>query len=206
MLGNKRIMGQNILYYMERKGLERKDFAKLLNIPYSTLNEWINGNAYPRINRIQQMADFFGIEKADLVEARTSQKDARGIRIPILGKVAAGVPIEMISDVLGEVVTDKPRSGEYFALEIKGDSMSPRMESGDVVVVKKQPNVESGEIAIVAINGDEATCKKVKYYHDGMEIIPLNPSYKTQFFSYEEVQTLPVTIIGKVVELRAKFE
>lgn len=206
MLGNKRIMGQNILYYMERKGLERKDFAKLLNIPYSTLNEWINGNAYPRINRIQQMADFFGIEKADLVEARTSQKDARGIRIPILGKVAAGVPIEMISDVLGEVVMDKPRSGEYFALEIKGDSMSPRMESGDIVVVKKQPNVESGEIAIVAINGDEATCKKVKYYHDGMEIIPLNPSYKTQFFSYEEVQTLPVTIIGKVVELRAKFE
>lgn len=206
MLGNKRIMGQNILYYMERKGLERKDFAKLLNIPYSTLNEWINGNAYPRINRIQQMADFFGIEKADLVEARTAQKDARGIRIPILGKVAAGVPIEMISDVLGEVVMDKPRSGEYFALEIKGDSMSPRIESGDIVVVKKQPNVESGEIAIVAINGDEATCKKVKYYHDGMEIIPLNPSYKTQFFSYEEVQTLPVTIIGKVVELRAKFE
>ena len=112
----------------------------------------------------------------------------------------------MISDVLGEVVMEKPRSGEYFALEIKGVSMSPRMESGDVVVVKKQPNIESGEIAIVAINGDEATCKKVKYYHDGMEIIPLNPSYKPQFFSYEEVQTLPVTIIGKVVELRAKFE
>lgn len=70
MLGNKKIMGNNIQYYMDLKGINRKDFAKALNVPYSSVTEWINGISYPRIDKIQMMADYFGIEKADLVENR----------------------------------------------------------------------------------------------------------------------------------------
>ena len=70
MLGNKKIMGNNIQMWMDKRGLSRKDFAKAIGEPYSSVTEWINGKSYPRIDKIQKMADFFGIEKADLVEYR----------------------------------------------------------------------------------------------------------------------------------------
>lgn len=205
MLGNRRVMGQNIEYYMSRMGLERKELAKALGVPYSSLTDWMNGNAYPRIDKIQLMADFFGIEKSDLVESRSAQKTTKAVKIPILGRVAAGPLMEMIENVEGDIVSDITPSEDIFALRIKGNSMSPRIESGDVVIVRKQPDVESGEIAIVAVNGDEATCKRIKKYRDGLELIPINPSFPVQFFTYEEVEKKPVTILGKVVELRAKF-
>ena len=205
MLGNRRVMGQNIEYYMSRMGLERKELAKALGVPYSSLTDWMNGNAYPRIDKIQLMADFFGIEKSDLVESRSAQKTTKAVKIPILGRVAAGPLMKMIENVEGDIVSDITPSEDIFALRIKGNSMSPRIESGDVVIVRKQPDVESGEIAIVAVNGDEATCKRIKKYRDGLELIPINPSFPVQFFTYEEVEKKPVTILGKVVELRAKF-
>lgn len=205
MLGNRRVMGQNIEYYMNRMGLERKELAKALGVPYSSLTDWMNGNAYPRIDKIQLMADFFHIEKSDLVEPRSAQKTTRAVKIPILGQIAAGPASEMIENIEGDIVTDIGMSDNSFALRIKGNSMSPRMEPGDVVIVRKQPDVESGEIAIVAVNGDEATCKRIKKYRDGIELIPINPAFPVRFFTYEEVEKNPVTILGKVVELRAKF-
>lgn len=74
MLGNKGIMGDNIQFYMDERGINRKDFAKALGVPYSSLTDWLNGKTYPRIDKIQKMADYFGIEKADLVEKRIVQK------------------------------------------------------------------------------------------------------------------------------------
>ena len=111
----------------------------------------------------------------------------------------------MIEDVVGDVIVELTEGYQYFALEIRGDSMSPRIQDGDIVIVRKQPTAESGDIAIVAVNGGDATCKKIRYMHDGMEIVPLNPSYESHFISYDQVRDLPVTIIGKVVEMRAKF-
>lgn len=67
MLGNKRIMGENIQYYMDKMGIDRKDFAKAFDVPYSSLTDWINGKTYPRIDKIERMANYFGISKADAV-------------------------------------------------------------------------------------------------------------------------------------------
>lgn len=205
MLGNRQVMGQNIDYYMNRMGLERKELAKALGVPYSSLTDWMNGNSYPRIDKIQKMADFFGVEKSDLVEPRSAMKSVKATKLPILGQVAAGPAIEMIENIEGDIILDSKLSEDCFALRIKGDSMSPRIMNGDVVIVKKQSDVESGEIAIVAVNGDEATCKRIKKYRDGIELIPINPTFPVQFFSVDEIETKPITIIGKVVELRAKF-
>lgn len=205
MLGNRQVMGQNIDYYMNRMGLERKELARALGVPYSSLTDWMNGNSYPRIDKIQKMADFFGVEKSDLVEPRSAMKTVKATKLPILGQVAAGPAIEMIENIEGDIIIDSKLSEDCFALRIKGDSMSPRIMNGDVVIVKKQSDVESGEIAIVAVNGDEATCKRVKKYRDGIELIPINPTFPVQFFSVDEIETKPITILGKVVELRAKF-
>ena len=94
---------------------------------------------------------------------------------------------------------------EYFALQIKGQSMEPKISDGDVVIVRKQPDVDSGQIAIVCVNGDHATCKKVMKQQSGILLQPLNPAYEATFYSTEDIENIPITILGRVVELRAKF-
>ena len=131
-----------------------------------------------------------------------------GIKIPILGTVIAGIPVTAVEDIIGyEEINEKmARCGDYFALEIKGDSMEPKMSKGDIVIVKQQNTVENGQIAIVLVNGDEATVKKVRFRDNGIELIAFNSYvYEPHFYSAKEIDELPVKIIGRVVELRAKF-
>ena len=207
MLGNKKVMGDNIQYYMDLNKIERREFAKAIGVPYSSLTDWINGNTYPRIDKIQKMADYFHIEKSDLVEPRNSNKKSESIRIPVLGRIAAGIPLEMIEDIVDweEVDAETAKQGEIFALKIKGNSMEPRIVDGDVVILHRQEDAESGDIVIAAVNGDEATCKRLRKYKDGIELIPNNPAYAPMFFTNQEILTKPVRILGKVIELRGKF-
>lgn len=130
-----------------------------------------------------------------------------GIWVPVLGRVAAGIPIESITDITDyeEISSEMAAHGEHFGLKIQGHSMEPRICEGDIVIVRQQEDVENGEVAVVTVNGNEATVKKIKKRPEGILLIPLNPAYDTMFYSVEEVSTLPVRIIGKVVELRGKF-
>lgn len=95
--------------------------------------------------------------------------------------------------------------GEYFGLRIKGNSMEPRMREGDVVIVRKQDDAETGDTVVVLVNGDSATVKKIKYGQDGISLIPTNSTHDVQFYSAADVERLPVRVIGRVVELRAKY-
>lgn len=176
-----------------------------LGVKYTTFTDWVNGNAYPRIDKIEMMANFFHISKADLVEEPTPKKSK--FEIPVLGLVRAGIPMDAVENILDyeEISEDMARQGEFFALQIKGDSMEPKISDGDVVIVRKQPDVESGEIAIVLVNGDEATIKKVQKFTGGINLVPSNPVYEVKTFTNEQIEALPVQILGKVVELRAKF-
>lgn len=130
-----------------------------------------------------------------------------GVLIKVLGRVAAGIPIEAVEDVIDneEISEALAKTGDFFALQIHGDSMEPRMCEGDVVIVRQQNDAESGDIVIAMINGDDATCKRLRKYRDGIELISNNPSYEPMFFSNDEIISKPVKIIGKVVELRGKF-
>ena len=96
-------------------------------------------------------------------------------------------------------------SGEYVALKIQGSSMEPRMFEGDVVIVRVQSSVEHGEVAVVMVDGGEATVKKVQFQSSGILLQPFNPSYDPIFYSNEEIEKLPVRIFGKVVECRQKY-
>ena len=197
-LGNKEIMAKNIQYYMELYGKTRQEMCDSLGVKYTTFTDWVKGNSYPRIDKIELMANYFGISKADLVEDRSKKSTPRkGLVINVLGRVAAGIPIEAIEEMA--------KTGEFFGLQIHGDSMEPRMCEGDVVIVRKQEDAESGDIVIAMVNGDDATCKRLRKYRDGIELISNNPSYEPMFFSNQEIQEKPVRIIGKVVELRGKF-
>ena len=130
-----------------------------------------------------------------------------GVIINVLGRVAAGIPIEAIGDIIDteEIPESMAATGNFFGLQIRGDSMEPRIKEGDVVIVRQQNDANSGDIVIATINGTDATCKRLRKYRDGIELISNNPSYEPMFFSNEEIVSKPVRILGRVVELRAKF-
>ncbi len=159
------------------------------------------------MGKIQLLADYFKIEKSDLIEEKSNITISQGIKIPVLGSVPAGVPITAVEDILDyeEIPQLWANQGKFFALKIKGDNMEPRMQSGDVVIVRQQSSADSGDTVIVLINGDEATCKKLEKTSNGIMLISTNTKYSPMFFSHEEINELPVVILGKVVENRQKY-
>ena len=207
-LGNKEIFAKNLRRYMEEHEKTRRDLCDDLGFSYMIVSDWCNAKKYPRIDRIEKLANYFGIEKSDLIEPPAPEKKAgRGVKIPVLGTVAAGIPIEAVEDILDyeEIEPELAATGEFFALRIKGDSMEPRMQSGDVVIVRQQPDVESGDVAVVLVNGDEATVKKLLKQSGGIVLQAFNPAYEPMFFSLQDIEEKPVRVIGKVIELRSKF-
>lgn len=128
-------------------------------------------------------------------------------KIPVLGYVRAGIPIEAVEEILDyeEITPEMARQGEYFGLKIKGSSMEPRFREGDVVIVRKQSTVDNGQIAVVLVNGGDATVKRFYGSEAGVQLVATNPAYEPLFFTPAEVENKPVKVIGKVVELRAKF-
>ncbi len=194
----------------QSKNLYQKDVAAFLGIDRTTYVKYESGASEPDFKTIKKLADYFDVSVDYLLGREQGPKPSRhnsSVRIPVLGYVPAGLPIEAVEDILDyeEITPEMARNGEHFALKIKGDSMTPIILNGDIVIVRLQPDVESGETAIIKINGDEATCKKVVKQSNGISIVANNPVYEPRFFSNEEVNELPVTVIGKVVELRRSF-
>ena len=134
-------------------------------------------------------------------------KSKNGITINVLGRVAAGIPINAITEIIDteEISEEMAKTGEYFGLKIRGDSMEPRICDGDVVIVRQQDNAESGDIVIAMVNGDDATCKRLVKYASSIALVSLNSKYEPMMFTNEEIMSKPVRVIGKVVELRGKF-
>lgn len=200
-IGNKEIFSKNLQYYMSINNKDRYDLVKDLKFPYSTVTDWINGNSYPNIGRIEILANYFNIEKSDLIEKRTLKKN----RIPVLGKIPAGIPIEMIEEVIDyEEISEEMLKGdrEYFGLKVSGDSMTPKYLDGDVLIVQKTNDCESGQDCIVMVNGDDGTFKRVIKNKDGIILQPLNPNYEIKFYSNDEIEKLPIKILGVVKEIR----
>ena len=187
--------------------LTQHQLSKILNVSESTVGKWILEKSLPRMGVIQKLSEYFNVPKSYFLEKQDNPEKSitKGVRIPILGRVVAGIPLEAITDIEGyEEITPKMASlGEYFALRIKGHSMEPQILDNDVVICKCQSDVESGDIAIILVNGDEATCKQIKKSQEGVTLIGFNPLvYPPHFYSNKEIEELPVNVIGKVVELR----
>jgi repressor LexA len=188
--------------------LTQQELGALVGLKKEAIYKYEKGIVVnPKRSLIEKLARIFGISPSYLLGINDSEP-SYSTRIPILGKVVAGIPIEATEEILGyeEITEHMAKTGEYFALRVNGDSMYPNICDGDTVVVKKQDCVGSGDVAIVLINGDEATCKKIKITDNGITLIGYNLSvYEPHFYTNEEIASLPIFIIGKVVELRRKF-
>lgn len=197
----------------EMAGKQQKELAIDLGVSQPTVSDWESGRKVPSAKSTSKLADYFQVP-IDYLLGRESVTDGPpapsrpGSKwIPVLGRVAAGTPIEAVEDILDyeEIDAHTASSGEYFALQIKGQSMEPKISDGDVVIIQKQDDCDSGDTAVVLVNGDEATVKRIKKEPAGIMLIPSNPAYEPKFYSNDEILSLPVRIIGKVIELRAKF-
>jgi repressor LexA len=128
-------------------------------------------------------------------------------RIPVLGRVPAGVPVEAVEDVIEMLELDAPMANDgnaYFALLVTGDSMVPEYRDGDVVIVRVQSTAETGDDVVAYVGDSDATLKRFIRTRNGVELRPLNPDYPTLRFTNEEVAALPVSLAGVVVELRRR--
>lgn len=182
--------------------------AKAIGVDRTTYAKYESGASEPSFEMLQRMAKYYNVSVGFLMGETELSTNSDHIRIPVLGRVAAGIPIDAIEEVIDweDISADMVVGGaEYFGLQIKGDSMEPKISSGDIVIVRKQPDVESGEVAVVLVNGDDATVKRVKKSAAGITLIANNPAYDPVFYSNEDIEKLPVAILGRVVELRAKI-
>lgn len=203
---------KNIKRLREEKGMSQDTLAKLTGYTdRSSITKIEKGQVDLQQSKIELFAKALGTTARELVgweNKPLTEKKKTGVIINVLGSVAAGVPISAVEDIIDEeeVTEDMARQGNLFGLRIKGHSMEPNICDGDTVIVKEQPDAENGETVIVLINGDEATCKKLYKYEDGsIRLVPNNPAFSPRLYTLDEINTLPVTIVGKVIELRRKF-
>lgn len=207
-------MGAYIKQLRKEHGMTQEELGQKMNPPLqrAAIAKWETGRTQNiKRSQIEQLSQLFDVKPSELMRIRKEDvneyyqdmEETSGIKIPVLGKVAAGIPIEMIEDIVDyeEIPQSMTKTGDYFALQVKGDSMQPRICEGDVLIIKKQDDAESGDIVIATVNGQDATCKRLMKYAEGISLMSLNQEYDPMFFSNSD----DVKIIGKVVENRQKF-
>lgn len=211
-LGNKQIIAKNIKKLMEVNNVSQTDICNALNFKPSTFSDWVNAKTYPRIDKIEMLANYFGVEKSDLIEdssAINTQFDniykIDKIKLPMLGTIACGEPIFADEDRESYVMVGTEIRAD-FCLKCQGDSMiNARIHDGDIVFIRKQDIVDNGEIAAVIID-DEATLKRFYYYKEQNMVIlrPENSKYKDIILTGEQLER--VKVLGKAVAFQSDIE
>lgn len=197
-----------------RGNMSLRDFAKKCDISHTTIDNLEKGVDFrtgkptqAKAATLQKIAIACGVSISIFMDDILIPQKRKGIRIPVFGSVAAGIPIEAITDIedYEEISEETAAKGDYFALRIKGTSMEPDIKEGSIVIVRQQSYIDDGRVAIVLINGDEATCKRVQKTPDGILLMSNNPSFQPMFFTNQQIEDLPIRIIGQVEECRTKI-
>ncbi len=195
----------------EKAHISQVQLAKAIGVAQSTVAMWESGKSSPEYNTLIKISDYFAVGIDFLAGKSSAQKAEKtgSVRIPVLGSVPAGIPLEAVEDILDwEEIPDSMCTGnkEYFALEVHGDSMWPDYLPGDIIIVRKSHVCNSGDVCVVYVNGYDATLKQVIIGEGGsLSLIPKNQSYPPRTYSRREVIDMPISIAGVVVELRRKI-
>lgn len=192
-----KLFAENLNYYMKKTGTSRGELAKLLGVSLTSVANWCNALKTPRMDKVDRICAHFGIKRSDLM---SEKKHAPVFNVAAgEGILNEGYPSDEVRGILLE-------PDQFFAT-VHGRSMEPTLTDGDLVVIAASNVVDSpDQIALVKINGDEATLKHVEIREDGIVLIGDNVAdYKPHFYSKEQVQQLPVTIEGVVVKLIREF-
>lgn len=187
--------------------LTQEELAKKIGYTRTAISAWEIGRNEPSNTDTIKLAEYFGVSTDYLLgKSDNRNSDIPVSKIPILGTVKAGYDWLAEENIIDYITLKEniPNVDEYYALRITGDSMLPLLAEGDLVIVHDQDDVESGQTAVVLINGEEATVKKVVKTNDGVELHAMNPYYPVKKFTFEDMQRIPVKIIGRVREAKIK--
>lgn len=205
-------VGRRIKEARTEKEMSLDDVGEAIGIAKSTIQRYEAGKIEKlKMPVIEAMANILDVNPGWIV-GKSDQKrvigSVRAVRIPVLGRIAAGIPINAVEEIIDweEIPSQMASTGEYFALQINGDSMEPKISNGDVVICRKQEDADDGALVVALVNGNDACCKRLKKYRDGLiGLLSTNPAYEPMYFSMTEIDSVPVRILGVVKELRAKF-
>lgn len=208
-------LSSNLRYLRNRHNKTLKDLAKILDKSDVALYYYETGSREPNAIDLYKLSEYYNVDidtlltkdlRFDNISPVRIDKDV--IKIPVLGVIPAGVPIEAIEDVLDyeEIPKDWCKGGkEFFGLKIKGDSMFPKYIDNDVVIFEKTNDFNNGDECAVMVNGDDCTFKKVLKHEQGITLQPLNSAYDIKMYSNEDIEKLPIKIIGVAREMRRKL-
>ena len=208
---------QNRLAYALRiRNIKPVELHEKTDISESLISKYLSGNAIARQRKLSILSEALDVNPVwlmgyDVPMENNIPTDELGnpvSDIPLLGIVKAGYDYLAQENWVGTVKVEKSLVGngsEYFALEVKGDSMAPVFIEGDIVIIHKQNDCENNQIAIVIVNGEEGTIKKVRKTEQGIILQPLNPAYAPMVFSNAEIKSIPILIVGIVKQLKREF-
>ena len=194
----------------ESIGMNQEELSEKFGISKSTIGMYETNKREPNFELLKEFASFFNVSTDYLLE-QIKKDDLTNfdiIQIPLLGKIADGYPTTMFADVIDyiDIPADMARGNkELFALKTTGKSMEPNFIEGDILIFEKTEDCENGQFCAVAVNGDDATFKKVTKTDAGIMLQPLNPDFETKFYTNEQIASLPVTIIGVLKQIRRNF-
>ena len=211
---------------MNIRGIKQVELANKTGIDKSLISNYLQGNYKAKQDKLHKLAialdvsegwlmgynvdmDREWFDDAELDNAEIIRVQSNVVKIPILGKVPAGIPIEAIEDIIGyeEIPYDWIKNGnKYFALKVNGDSMYPDYRTGDIIIIKQQPDCESGDDCVVMVNGDDATFKRVIKQEKNLILKPLNNEYEPYSFDEYDIMTKPVRVVGVAIEVRRKLK
>lgn len=212
---------KNLKYLREKKGLEQQELADMLNVGRSTISCWENGLRSPQMEYVLKLAQYFNVKDDFIFSDLSNVEFDNGsiiniednmIKIPVLGTIKAGIPIEAQEDILEYIEIPKSwiKGGkQFYGLKISGDSMSPKYIEDDIVVFEdsRSYNIDSArnKDCAVMVNGDDATFKKVLINNDSITLVPYNTgAYDVVMYSKEDIINKPVKIIGIAREKRTR--
>lgn len=222
----KKIFKERLNYYLQEQNKTQLELSKYVGVSNTAVNNWVAGYSTPRMDKIDKICQFFHITRTDLLEdhnklipSPTAIKDgiasANPLRIPVVGEIAGGTPIEAIYNQIDpddpntweEIPSEWTRSGKvFFALKVEGDSMEPDIPDGTIAIIEQTYAWHNNHVMAVYVNGYNATLKKVKIESNGiLSLIPFNHQHETRIFTPEEIENLPVRPLGKLIETRIKW-
>lgn len=196
----KTIFAKRLNELMLAKGVTQKDIAIATELSEGAISLYLSGRRSPREKVARKIANYFGVSYASMVDDENNYN----VKIPVLGDVAGGVAIDSIQDIneYEEISVALAKTGEFFGLKIRGKSMEPVIHDGDIVIVRKQPCVENGEIAVVYMNDYRSTCKLVFHLNNGgIRLVGYNEkAYSPKEFTVDELKEQDFQILGKVIK------
>lgn len=201
---------------MQIRNIKAIELSEKAQLPKSAISQYLSGLYEAKQKSIFKLAKVLDVSEGwlmglDVPMDREIKTDILGnpvVSLPLIGTVKAGYNYLAQENWVGTVDVETSLVGDgkdYFALKVKGDSMAPVFIEDDIVIIKKQNDCENNEFAVVIINGDEGTLKKIKKTDNGIILQPLNPAYGPVMYTKEEMETVPVLIVGVVKQLKREF-